>query len=59
MFGVLSVSSNNGEFDVNTIDVVQALSNHISLMIENLRLNVQRRELVRMEERNRLAKRFT
>ncbi|HDR7792721.1 TPA: GAF domain-containing sensor histidine kinase [Bacillus luti] len=56
IFGVLCVSSNNGEFDVNTIDVIQALSNHISLMIENLRLNEQRRELVRMEERNRLAR---
>lgn len=56
IFGVLSVSSNNGEFDINTIDVVQALANHISLMIENLRLNEKRRELVRMEERNRLAR---
>ncbi|WP_166704416.1 GAF domain-containing sensor histidine kinase [Bacillus albus] len=56
MFGVLCVSLNNGEFDVNTIDVIQALSNHVSLIIENLRLNEQRRELVRMEERNRLAR---
>lgn len=56
IFGVLCVSSNNGEFDVNTIDVIQALSNHISLIMENLRLNEQRRELVRMEERNRLAR---
>ena len=47
---------NNGEFDANTIDVIQALSNHVSLIIENLRLNEQRRELVRMEERNRLAR---
>ncbi|MED2183366.1 GAF domain-containing sensor histidine kinase [Bacillus wiedmannii] len=56
IFGVLCVSLNNGEFDVNTIDVIQALSNHVSLIIENLRLNEQRRELVRMEERNRLAR---
>ncbi|HDX9612265.1 TPA: GAF domain-containing sensor histidine kinase [Bacillus toyonensis] len=56
IFGVLCVSLNNGEFDVNTIDIIQALSNHISLIIENLRLNEQRRELVRMEERNRLAR---
>ncbi|HFK1452549.1 TPA: GAF domain-containing protein [Bacillus pacificus] len=56
IFGVLCVSSNNGEFDVNTIDVLQAITNHISFVIENLRLNEQRRELVRMEERNRLAR---
>ncbi|KFN01005.1 GAF domain-containing protein [Bacillus clarus] len=56
IFGVLCASSNNGEFDIHTIDVVQALTNHISLMIENVRLNEQRRELVRMEERNRLAR---
>lgn len=56
IFGVLCVSLNNGEFDANTIDVIQALSNHVSLIIENLRLNEQRRELVRMEERNRLAR---
>ena len=47
---------NNGEFDANTIDVIQALSNHVSLIIENLRLNERRRELVRMEERNLLAR---
>ncbi|MBC6971700.1 GAF domain-containing sensor histidine kinase [Bacillus sp. Xin] len=56
VFGVLCVSSNKGEFDINAIDILQALTNHISLMIENLRLNEQRRELVRMEERNRLAR---
>ncbi|MDA1762460.1 GAF domain-containing protein [Bacillus cereus] len=56
IFGVLCISLNNGEFDVNTIDVIQALANHVSLIIENLRLNEQRRELVRMEERNRLAR---
>ncbi|MDY8163908.1 GAF domain-containing sensor histidine kinase [Bacillus thuringiensis] len=56
IFGVLCVSLNNGEFDVNTIDIIQALSNHVSLIIENLRLNEQRRELVRLEERNRLAR---
>lgn len=56
VFGVLCVSSNQGEFDTNTVDILQALTNHISLMIENLRLNEQRRELVRMEERNRLAR---
>ena len=39
IFGVLCVSLNNGEFDANTIDVIQALSNHVSLIIENLRLN--------------------
>ena len=41
---------------MNTIDVLQAITNHISFVIENLRLNEQRRELVRMEERNRLAR---
>ena len=56
IFGVICVSSNNGEFDVNTLDVLQAITNHISFVIENLRLNEQRRELVRMEERNRLAR---
>ncbi|MCI0765345.1 GAF domain-containing sensor histidine kinase [Bacillus sp. TL12] len=56
VFGVLCVSLNKGEFDTNAIDILQALTNHISLMIENLRLNEQRRELVRMEERNRLAR---
>lgn len=56
MFGVLCVSSQQGEFDANTVDIVQAVTNHISLLIENLRLNEQRRELVRMEERNRLAR---
>ncbi|AIK38328.1 GAF domain protein [Bacillus pseudomycoides] len=56
VFGVLCVSSKHGEFDENTVDIVQALTNHISLMIENLRLNEQRRELARMEERNRLAR---
>ena len=39
IFGVVCVSSNNGEFDVNTIDVLQAITNHISFVIENLRLN--------------------
>lgn len=56
VFGVLCVSSKHGGFDENTVDIVQALTNHISLMIENLRLNEQRRELARMEERNRLAR---
>lgn len=41
IFGVLCVSSNHGEFDVNTIDVLQAITNHISFVIENLRLNEQ------------------
>ncbi|PHA00402.1 histidine kinase [Bacillus pseudomycoides] len=56
VFGVLCVSSDQGEFDANTVDMIQALTNHISLIIENLRLNEQRRDLVRMEERNRLAR---
>ena len=56
VFGVLCVNLHKGEFNTNAIDVLQALTNHISLMIENLRLNEQRRELARMEERNRLAR---
>ncbi|PFK42184.1 histidine kinase [Bacillus cereus] len=56
VFGVLCVNSKVGEFDTNTVDVLQALTNHVSLVIENLRLNEQRRELARMEERNRLAR---
>ncbi|WP_459502838.1 sensor histidine kinase [Bacillus sp. C1] len=56
VFGALCVSSKRREFDENTVDIVQAVTNHVSLMIENLRLNEQRRELVRMEERNRLAR---
>ncbi|MDM5191035.1 GAF domain-containing sensor histidine kinase [Bacillus sp. DX4.1] len=57
VFGVLCVSSSKQEeFDTHTVDMMQALTNHISLVIENLRLNEQRRELARMEERNRLAR---
>jgi signal transduction histidine kinase len=56
-FGVLLVSSPlKKHFDDHDVDVLNALAEHISLSIENARLYEQRRELTRMEERNRLAR---
>jgi signal transduction histidine kinase len=56
-FGVLFVSSQKkNHFDDIDVDVLQALADHISLAMENARLYEQRRELARMEERNRLAR---
>jgi signal transduction histidine kinase len=56
-FGVIFVSSEKkNHFDDNDVDVLQALADHISLAMENARLYEQRRELARMEERNRLAR---
>jgi signal transduction histidine kinase len=56
-FGVIFVSSEKKKhFDDNDVDVLQALADHISLAMENARLYEQRRELARMEERNRLAR---
>jgi signal transduction histidine kinase len=57
IFGVIFVSSEKKNYyDHNDVDVLQALADHISLTMENARLYEQRRELTRMEERNRLAR---
>jgi signal transduction histidine kinase len=56
-FGVIFISSEKKNYyDDNDVDVLQALAAHISLAMENARLYEQRRELARMEERNRLAR---
>lgn len=57
LFGLLFVSSmRKHEFDHYDMDILQAVANHISLALENFRLNEQHHELARMEERNRLAR---
>ncbi|CAM4076915.1 histidine kinase [Bacillus manliponensis] len=57
IFGVLFVSSvRKYEFDHHDMDILQVIAEHISLALENIRLNEQHHELARMEERNRLAR---
>jgi signal transduction histidine kinase len=55
--GVLLVTSDrkNG-FDENDMEILQALTEHIANTLENARLVQQRRELTKLEERNRLAR---
>lgn len=56
-FGILFVSSLEQDyFDLNDMDIVQRLADYIALTKENIRLDEQRGQLVRMEERNRLAR---
>jgi signal transduction histidine kinase len=57
LHGLLFVTSprQNG-FDDDDVDVLHALADHISLAMENVRLNQQRSELSKQEERNRLAR---
>lgn len=55
--GVLFVASpKKGDFDEPDVEIMKAVVDHIGLAIENARLYAQRREIARMEERNRLAR---
>lgn len=55
--GVLVVGSDRARaFDGIDVEIVEALSVHVSLAIENARLYEQRQILTREEERNRLAR---
>ncbi|MGG1633188.1 GAF domain-containing protein [Paenibacillus sp. NRS-1760] len=55
--GVLFVSSQLGkQFDDYLEDFMYSLGDHFTLSVENLRVYEQRRELARMEERNRMAR---
>ncbi|MFX3632132.1 MAG: GAF domain-containing protein [Candidatus Pristimantibacillus sp.] len=55
--GVLFISSPvNKYFDEYHEDFMYSLGDHFTLSIENLRVYEQRRELARMEERNRMAR---
>lgn len=57
LIGVLFVSSEKkNQFDEQDLQLIHDLAEHISLAMENARLYEQKRELVRMEERNRLAR---
>ncbi|WP_034680936.1 GAF domain-containing sensor histidine kinase [Caldalkalibacillus mannanilyticus] len=56
-YGVLLVScEKRNAFDDNDVDVIQSISDVISLTMENARLYEQRKELAHFEERNRLAR---
>ncbi len=55
--GAIAVASQgNAPLDQTDVEVLEALAEHICLALENARLYEQRRELARMEERNRLAR---
>jgi two-component system, NarL family, sensor kinase len=55
--GVLWVGSKQyNAYDDRDVEILRALSSHISLSIENSRLYKDRRELTLLEERNRLAR---
>jgi signal transduction histidine kinase len=55
--GVLFISSQLGkQFDDYLEDFMYSLGDHFTLSVENLRVYEQRRELARMEERNRMAR---
>lgn len=55
--GVLFISSPiRGHFDEYHEDFMYSLGDHYTLCVENLRVYEQRRELARMEERNRVAR---
>ncbi|MFY0545860.1 GAF domain-containing sensor histidine kinase [Brevibacillus sp. H7] len=44
------------DFDEDDLELLQSLADHISIIMENARLYQQRRELTKLEERNRLAR---
>lgn len=55
--GVLFISSQiRKQFDVYHEDFMYSLGDHFTLSVENLRVYEQRRELARLEERNRMAR---
>jgi signal transduction histidine kinase len=55
--GVLFLTSQKAnDFDDNDQELLQSLASHISIVTENARLYQQRRELTKLEERNRLAR---
>ncbi|WP_138753164.1 GAF domain-containing sensor histidine kinase [Paenibacillus sinopodophylli] len=55
--GVLFISSElRRQFDEYLEDFLYSLGDHFTLSVENLRVYEQRRELARMEERNRMAR---
>jgi len=55
--GVLFVTSQKAnDFDENDLELLQSLASHVSIVTENVRLSQQRRELIKWEERNRLAR---
>ncbi|MGO0062964.1 GAF domain-containing sensor histidine kinase [Brevibacillus fluminis] len=53
---LLVTSQKASDFDETDLEVLQSLADHISISMENARLNQQRRELSKLEERNRLAR---
>jgi len=53
---LLVISDKKDGFAENDQEILLALSEHISITVENARLNQQRNELGRWEERNRLAR---
>lgn len=53
---LLITSHKQKDFDETDMDVLQVLADHVSITMENTRLNQQRRELTKLEERNRLAR---
>jgi len=56
-FGVLFIGSpHRNQFEGCLENFMYALADHISFAIENFRIEEQRREWARMEERNRLAR---
>ncbi|MDF2960783.1 MAG: histidine kinase [Paenibacillus sp.] len=48
--------SKSSEFDRHDGEVIEALAEHIAAALESARLEEKRRELARLEERNRLAR---
>jgi two-component system, NarL family, sensor kinase len=57
LFGALVINGESTDkFDEADVEVLKALADHLSLVIENIRLNEKRRELTVLEERNRLAR---
>lgn len=49
-------SARAADFDEKDQEILQSLADHVSITMENARLYQQRRELTKLEERNRLAR---
>lgn len=57
LFGALVINGESAKkFDEMDVEVLKAVADHLSLVIENIRLYEKRRELTVLEERNRLAR---
>jgi len=56
-YGALLVGSDKEDaFGTAEAEVLEAIADHVSVALENARLEERRRELARLEERNRLAR---